>query len=51
LSDRHSTIGQEGLNALLLLFFHQDILVDVDEVVDVFVKKIESGCGFRTPAR
>lgn len=38
-SDRRSTMGQERLNALLLLFVHQDVHVDVDEVVDVFAKK------------
>ena len=38
-SDRRSTMSQERLNALLLLFVHQDIHVDVDEVVDVFAKK------------
>jgi len=32
-------MGQESLNALLLLFVHQDIHVDADEVVDVFANK------------
>ena len=32
-------MSQERLNALLLLFVHQDIHVDVDEVIDVFAKK------------
>jgi hypothetical protein len=38
-SDRRSTMGQERLNALVLLFVHQDIHVDADEVVDVFANK------------
>jgi hypothetical protein len=38
-SDRRSTMGQERLNALLLLFVHRDIHVDVDEVFDFFAKK------------
>lgn len=38
-SDRRSTMGEERLNALLLLFIHRDIPVDVDEVVDIFAKK------------
>jgi len=32
-------MGQERLNALLLLFVHQDIHVDADEVVDVFANE------------
>jgi len=39
---RVSVIGQERLNALLLLFVHHDIQVDVDEVVDVVAKNTQA---------
>jgi hypothetical protein len=38
-SDRRATIGEERLNALLLLFVHRDIFVDINEVIDVYSAK------------
>jgi len=34
-----SSFGEERLNALLLLFIHEDILLDYTRVVDIFARR------------
>ena len=38
-SKLRSTMGQERLNALLLLFIHKDVAIDYEAVVDAFARK------------
>ena len=32
-------MGQERLNALMLLYIHKDIALDYDAVIDIFARK------------
>lgn len=37
-SDRRASTGEDRLNALLLLFVHRDIAVDINElVIDIYI--------------
>ena len=36
-SDRRASTGEDRLNALLLLFVHRDIAVDINEVTDIYI--------------
>ena len=38
-TDRQNRMGDERLNALLLLFMHKDIDIDLDRVVDIFASR------------
>ena len=38
-SDRRNRMGEGRLNSLLLLFMHKDISTEVDEVVNISVKR------------
>ena len=36
-SDRRASTAEDRLNALLLLFVHRDIAVDINEVTDIYI--------------
>jgi len=38
-SDRRNRMGEGRLNALLLLFMHKDISIELEKVVDIFVRR------------
>ena len=38
-SDRRSTMGQDRLNALLLLYVHKDIVLDYEAVIDLYASR------------
>lgn len=38
-TDRRNRMGEMRLNALLLMFMHKDIKIDLDEVINIFVRK------------
>ena len=38
-SDRRSTMGQDRLNSLLLLYVHKDIKINYDAVVDLYASR------------
>jgi len=45
----HSTMGEERLNALLLLFIHQDIPLNYDAAVDEYAKRNQRRMTFIKP--
>ena len=38
-SDRRSTMGQERLNSLLMLYIHKDIILNYDAVIDLYASR------------
>ena len=44
-----STIGEDGLNALLLLFIHKDIALDYDAIIDDYAKRNQRRMTFINP--
>ena len=38
-TELRNTMGQERLNALMLLYIHKDIYIDYNAVIDIFATK------------
>ena len=48
-SDRRSTMGQDLLNSLLLLYVHKDIQLNYDAVVDLYASHYPRGMTLLNP--
>ena len=44
-----STMREDGLNALLLLFIHKDIALDYDAIIDDYAKRNQRRMTFINP--
>jgi hypothetical protein len=38
-TESRSTMGQDRMNALILLYMHKDITIDIEQVIDIFAKR------------
>ena len=44
-----STMGEDRLNALLLLYYHKDIALDYDKIVDLYARRHTRRMSFLNP--
>ena len=49
LTDRRSTMGQDRLNDLILLYAHKDIQLDYEQLVDTFAARLPRRMLLRDP--
>ena len=50
-SKLQANMGEEGLNALMLLYVHKDIVLDYEKVIDIYANRFPRRMRFLNPMK